>query len=123
MLVAGSSFPEASNKVELFDVKNNKLILLPDLNVGRSGLCALTFREKAYLFSDDSIESLVIDPWWANKASAQKTWTKMDLKMPALKFATMIELSSDKVLILGGEVYPGVINYQKFTVNLTSGKV
>ena len=35
----------------------------------------------------------------------------------------MIGFDASKVMIFGGEVYPGVGNYQKFVVDLQSGQV
>lgn len=94
LLVCGGAHPEASRKVELVAISNKKVTNLPDLVEERAYASCLCVQEnKCFVFSKDSIEWILIDPWWQHRKTAMKAWQKLSLKIPPLTSATLIPLN------------------------------
>jgi len=67
--VTGGLHEESKQAVELYDVAGNRVIQLPRLKAGRFGHSIVTIKNlktmtKCYVFSEDSIEYLDVDPGW-----------------------------------------------------------
>ena len=76
--------------MELYDIKYKKVIPLPDLNEPRHSLSSLSFEDHCYVFSHDSIEHMVINPWWKSM-KGEKSWYIVKLKMPKILKATLLK--------------------------------
>jgi hypothetical protein len=75
-------------------------------------------QDKCFVFSHNSIEYLVVNTKWKFVASAQKQWIEVILKVPNLLVEpTLLPLGSELV-IAGGEIIPGCINFCLFGVSL-----
>lgn len=125
LLVCGSEYQEGASKVELYDIKFKKMVLLPDLNQPRHNLSSVSFDAHCYVFSDDTLEHLVVSPWWKS-IKMNQTWECIKLKIPKILRPTLIKSTKEgnkELHLFGGEIYPGVCNFQRFTIDLLSKKI
>jgi hypothetical protein len=73
---------------------------------------------RCYVFNEDSIEFLSVDTKWKFIATAQKTWTLVQLPIQKLSIEPTLLPLDDTLVIGGGEMVPGMINFMMFGVEL-----
>ncbi len=94
---------------------------MPSLNDARSRHSAVSMKsngnqDKCFVFSHTSIEYLVVNTKWKFVGSAQKQWIQVALKVPSLTIEPTLLPLGDELVIAGGEIIPGCINFCLFGV-------
>lgn len=110
--------------MELYSCASQKSFNLPSLQIKRSRHAAISVKstdgslQKCYVFSEDSIEFLNVNLNWNFVASAQKTWTLINLAIPKIMTEPSLLPLSDQIVIGGGEMMPGMLNFMIFGVSI-----
>lgn len=73
---------------------------------------------KCYIFSEDTIEYLEVDLSWKFKSTAQKQWILIKLAIPKLNIEPSFLPLNNQLVIGGGEMMPGMLNFMMFGVGL-----